>query len=281
MIPVLIHFGFVKIYTMGVFLVLAFLAAAFVFWKNLKLTSYKEEEIFDGLFISILGGLFGARLVYVLLNFDQFGFSILRFLLINGYPGLSIFGALVGSFITMVIFARPRKISVLDLAEYIVSPLFLALSISKVGSFLSGADIGVVTKLPLAVRYAGVDGMRHIVALYESAFFIIGYLVTHRILFMVRRDRAKEGTSLILFILYFGLVQLIVDNLKQNHLYLAGLSFNMMAGAVFFTVGTVFLLTTYRQNIVYITKHLFNRTHKYGTRTPNQSTAGRAQTDSA
>ena len=94
MIPVLIHFGILKIYTLGVFLVLGFLAGAFVLWKNIKLTSYKEEEIFDSLFIGILGALLGGRLLYVILNFEKFGFDILRFILINGYPGLSMFGAL-------------------------------------------------------------------------------------------------------------------------------------------------------------------------------------------
>lgn len=265
MIPVLIHFGILKIYTLGVFLVLGFLAGAFVLWKNIKLTSYKEEEIFDSLFIGILGALLGGRLLYVILNFEKFGFDILRFILINGYPGLSMFGALLGGFLALFIYTRPKKISILDLSEYFVSPLFLALTIGKIGSFLSGADIGTKTSFLLSVKYSGVEGMRHITALYEAALFFIGFLITYRILFTVRRDRAHAGTSLMLFILYYGLVELILDNLKQNHLYLAGLSFNSVAGAVFFIVGTIFLLTTYRGNIVLITKNLFPKKRKHDT----------------
>jgi phosphatidylglycerol:prolipoprotein diacylglycerol transferase len=272
MIPVLIHFGIIKIYTLGVFLLGAFLASAFVLWKNIKLTSYKEEEIFDGLFVSIIGAFLGGRLVYVALNFDKFGFSILKFILINGYPGLSLFGALAGGFLTLLLFTRPRKIHILELSEYIISPLFLALTVTKIGSFLSGSDIGTVTKFLLSVRYAGVEGLRHIVALYEAIFFFIGFLVTYRILFSVRRDRAKAGTSFILFILYFGLVELILDNLKQNHLYLAGLSFNMIAGGTLFIVGTIFLLTTYRENIVLVAKHLFPKKSKHGTQRSLEST---------
>ena len=96
MLPVLLDLKFIKIYTFGVFLVLAFFWGSFVLWKNIRLTAQKEDEIFDGLFISFAGGLFMSRLVYVILNFDKFGSSILKFILINGYPGLSLYGALIG-----------------------------------------------------------------------------------------------------------------------------------------------------------------------------------------
>ncbi|KXK10572.1 MAG: Prolipoprotein diacylglyceryl transferase [Microgenomates bacterium OLB23] len=277
MIPVLIHFGFIKIYTMGVFLVLAFLAAAFALWRNIKLTSHKEEEIFDGLFVTILGAFLGARVVHVLLNFEKFGFDIMKFILVNGYPGLSLFGALLGGFITLFLFMRSRKVSVVELSEYVVPPLFLALTIAKVGSFLSGSDIGTVTSFPLSVVYAGVEGTRHIVALYEAVFFLIGYVISYRILFAVRRAQAKPGTSLMLFVAYFGCVELIVDNLKLNHLYLAGLSFNSLAGGLFFVLGALLLLTTYRENIAQIIKNLLVKKQKHVTTTSQQSTTGGAE----
>ncbi|PIZ68201.1 hypothetical protein COY13_01625, partial [Candidatus Roizmanbacteria bacterium CG_4_10_14_0_2_um_filter_36_35] len=62
MLPVLLDLKFIKIYTFGVFLMLGFLWASFVLWRNIRLTSHKEEEIFDGLFLSLLGGLFFGRL---------------------------------------------------------------------------------------------------------------------------------------------------------------------------------------------------------------------------
>ena len=268
MIPVLVHFGIVKIYTMGLFLTAAFFAASFLLWKNIKLTSYKEEEVFDLLFLSMLGSLFFSRFLYVAMHFDTFGFSLMRFILINGYPGLSLFGALAGGLLTLLLLTLSKKIDFLNLTEYIVSPMFLALTIAKIGGFLSGSDIGTQTKFLLSVHYAGVDGARHIVALYEALLFFIGFLITYKILFIVRRDKAKSGTSLMLFFTYFGLVEMILDNLKQNHLYLAGLSFDSVVGAAFFIVGTIFLLTTYRHNVVLIVKNLKKTQKKHDT-TPN------------
>lgn len=277
MFPILFNFGIIKIYTVGVFLVLSFLTGSFLLWKNIKLTSYKEEEIFDGLFFSILGALLGARIVYATLHFQDIGFNILRFILINGYPGLSLFGALIGAFLTLFLYTRVQKISILDLIEYIISPLFLALTIGKVGSFLSGSDIGTQTNLFLNVRYMGVEGTRHIVALYEALLFLIGFIITYRLLFIVRRDRAKHGTSLFFFMTWFGLVELILDNLKQNHLYLAGLSFNTITASIFLTVGTVFFLTTYRQELGEKTKKLFSLKKKHDSKSTHTTAVEETQ----
>ncbi len=249
MFPVLIHFGFIKIYTFGLFLVLSFFAGAFVLWKNIKLTSYKEEEVFDGLFLSILGGLLGGRIVYTLLNFNDFGFKIMRFILINGYPGLSLFGVLLGSFITLLIYGRIKKIGILDMCEYVISPLLLALAVAKVGSFLSGNDIGMQTSFLLKARYSGVEGTRHIVAIYESILFFIAFLFAHRLLFRVRREHAKTGTSLLFFMTYFGLAEVLVDWLKQDRILIGKLSFNVIAGSIFFVVGAVSLMIMYRKEL--------------------------------
>ena len=75
MLPVLLDLKFVKIYTFGIFLVLAFFWGTFLLWRSLRLSSYREEDAFDGLFLALAGGLFVSRLVYVILNFQKFGFN--------------------------------------------------------------------------------------------------------------------------------------------------------------------------------------------------------------
>jgi len=110
MLPVLVDLKFIKIYTFGVFLVLAFFWGSFVLWKNIRLTPQKEEEIFDGLFLSLAGSLFFSRIIYVILNFEKFGFSILKFILINGYPGLSLYGALFGGFFTLFLYLLVKRL---------------------------------------------------------------------------------------------------------------------------------------------------------------------------
>src|SRR3989344_1827087 len=111
MLPVLLDLKFIKIYTFGVFLVLAFFWSSFLMWRNIRLSSHKEEEIFDGIFIAIGGAVFFGRLLYVILHFDKFGFNLARFILINGYPGASLYGAVIGGIIVFYLYCVMHKIS--------------------------------------------------------------------------------------------------------------------------------------------------------------------------
>jgi prolipoprotein diacylglyceryltransferase len=76
MLPVLLDLTVIKIYTFGVFLLFAFFWGSYFLWKNISLTSYKEEDIFDGLFIAFRRRDVYGRLFYVLSSIlIKFGFE--------------------------------------------------------------------------------------------------------------------------------------------------------------------------------------------------------------
>jgi phosphatidylglycerol:prolipoprotein diacylglycerol transferase len=137
MLPVLVSLGPLKIYTFGIFLVLAFFWSSFLLWRLVRLTAHKEEVIFDGVFIALTVGLFFARLFYVIFNFSQFGFSFLKFILINGYPGLSVYGALIGFIFSLNLYCSYKKINFLQVVDYFIAPIFLALAIGFLGKFFA------------------------------------------------------------------------------------------------------------------------------------------------
>lgn len=224
MLPIFLNLGFVRIYSFGVFLVLAFFWGSYLLWKNIRLTAYKEEDIFDGLFISVFTGLFIGRLVHVILNFSSFGFSILKFILINGYPGFSLYGVLLGSFTAFLIFCSVKKIQFMDLIDYCIAPLFLALGIGKLGSFLAGSEPGTRTQFILSVRYVGLEGQRHITNLYEGVLFFIGACIAYKLMFEIRKSIYSKGFSFLFFIWFIGLIGFVFDKLKVYHIYFLGFS---------------------------------------------------------
>lgn len=251
MLPILVDLKFLKVYTFGVFLVLAFFWSAFMLWRNIRLTSYKEEDVFDSLFLSILSGLFIGRLLYVVFNFKDFGFDILKFILINGYPGMSLYGTVLGGFIGLYLYSLAKKVRFLDLVDYFVSPLLIALGIGKLGSFFSGAEIGAKTKFPLAIRYAGFDGFRHLTALYEGILFLIGAFVAYKLLFEIRRQKYDRGFSFFFFWWFFGLVYAIFDKLKSVHLsFITPDSLNLTFSLTILLTFTVYFLYYFRNLII-------------------------------
>ncbi len=256
MLPILVSIGPLKIYTFGVFLVLAFFWASFLLWKNIRLTSYKEEEIFDGLFLSLFFGLFIGRLFYVLMHFSDFGLDFLKFILINGFPGLSIVGVMTGGFLTMFLYTNAKKIDFSEALDYFVSPLLLAFSLGKIGAFFSGEEVGSVTNFFLKIKYPGYDGLRHLTPLYEAIIFALAAYVSYRLLFEIRKDRFRHGFSLVFFFWTFSLTYFAFDNIKADHLYLAGVSFNGIVSGVLLLTTSLFFVYYFRSGILgFINKH--------------------------
>ncbi|MCL4363901.1 prolipoprotein diacylglyceryl transferase [Patescibacteria group bacterium] len=257
MLPVLLDLRFVKIYTFGVFLVLGFFWSCFLLWKNVRLTSHKEEDVFDGLFLSLLGGIFFGRLVYVLLNLSKFGFSVLKFILINGYPGFSIWGGLLGFLLIFYFFTSTKKINFFELTDYFVTPFFVSATFVELGNFFSGSEVGTKTNFPLRTRYFGYDGLRHLTPFYEAIFFALAAFLTYRILLEIRKEKFFKGFLFYAALWYFSLIYFLFDKIKADHLYFLGYSFNWV-------LSSIILLTISGYFIYYFKSVILNLTKSYG-----------------
>ncbi len=219
-----------------------------------KLTSYREEDVFDIYFVSLFGGLFFARFVYVLANFNKFGFDFLKFILINGYPGLSLFGALYGGMLTFYIYLLRKKINFIELVDYFIPPLFLALGIGKIGSFLSGEE--------------------SMVAIIESVCFFILVFLSYRVIRAIRRGKFVPGFSLYTFLLTFSGVNLLLDNLKLNHLYFFGFSLNFATSLLVFLGSSAYFVHYFRKEIkdtLYTLKGKIKRHDKHNATSKDKS----------
>ena len=257
MLPVLVNLGFIKIYTFGVFLVLGFFWAIFLLWKNIRLTAFKEEDVFDGLFLSMFGAIFFGRLIYVFLNFKDFGFNLLKYILINGYPGISLYGSIFGGFLVLYLLTNSRKLNFNDLIDYLISPIFIGMVFGKIGAFFSGAEIGTKTNFLLKIKYVGFDGARHLVGLYEGILLAIGLLISYRILFEIRKERYYKGFVLKFFLWFLALTIFLFDKIKENHLYFLGQSLD-------FLISLIILLTISFHFVYYFRNGILSFIKNYG-----------------
>lgn len=271
MIPVLLSTKFMTIYTFGVFLVLAFFWGSFLLWKLGRLTAYKEEEIFDGLFVSVFGGLLVGRLIYIVFHFSDFGLDVVRYILINGYPGLSLPACIAGGLVVFWLFCLIRKVKMGTIIDYAVSPLFLALGIGKLGAFLSGAEVGTRTKFPLAIRYANYEGLRHLTPLYESLVFFIAAFIAYRLLFRIRRELLPKGFTALFFAWVFSLSYTVFDMFKDDHVIAFGVH-------VYFVLSLIALLTSTMYFVYYWRNFLIRIFHANKTtqHSIHQKTEGKA-----
>lgn len=251
MLPVLVNLPFLKIYTFGVFLLLAFFWGSFMLWKHILLTAYKEEDVFDSMFIALVFGLFTARLVYVVTHFGDFGFNILRFILINGYPGLSLYGFIAGTALALYAYFQYKKIKFKEAIDYFIPASLVALGFGKIGAFFAAVEVGTKTTIPLAMKYVGAAGLRHLTPLYEGILFFAGALIAYRLVFAVRRGTFPKGTVAAFFCWYVGLIFTLFDFLKDRRTILFGdISLNLAVSGVLLLTFTTFFIYYFRSFIV-------------------------------
>src|SRR5207237_704571 len=114
-----------------------------------------------------------------------FGLDPLKFILVNGYPGFSLFGFVLGAIIAMYLYFASRKVKFLEVVDYFIPSALLSLGMGKLGSFFSGVEPGTKTKFLLAIKYAGYDGNRHLTPLYEALLFFLGAFLSYKLLFAI------------------------------------------------------------------------------------------------
>ncbi|MEI6532215.1 MAG: prolipoprotein diacylglyceryl transferase family protein [Candidatus Roizmanbacteria bacterium] len=250
MLPVLLDLKFIKIYTFGVFLVLAFFWALFLLWRNVRLTSHKEEDIFDVTLISLIGAFIIGRAVYVTAHFSDFGWDFAKILFVNGYPGISFFGMLSGGILFFTILLQMRKIKIIETLDYVVGPLLLALAFGKLGSFFAGVEVGTKTTFILALRYVNFDGMRHLTPLYESIIFFLGAYLVQIFLYKIRREHLKKGFAFFFFCWYASIVLFFLDPLKEGTVKIGNINLYMVLSGVVLLTTSIYIVYYYRSSII-------------------------------
>src|SRR5690606_30578793 len=96
---------------------------------------------------AILGGIIGARLLFVILKWSDFANSIPEIFGLQG-GGLSIHGAILGGLIAVIIYSRINRLRWLNLADLLVIGIPIGQAIGRFGNFIDQEAYGGATCLP-------------------------------------------------------------------------------------------------------------------------------------
>lgn len=124
----------------GLMMFLAFLSAGIVHHSEMKRTGGNLDVTWDLLFMAVLGGILGAKLYYILLNYprlaqDPFGLIFAR-------GGLVWYGGFLGGLSLVVWKIRRSGLNLAAQADMIAPALALAYGVGRIGCFLVGDDWG-------------------------------------------------------------------------------------------------------------------------------------------
>ena len=166
MYPVIFDFGVINvfgfkfqlaIYSFGMMLVIAFYTCYFLLNHDFKRLGYEEKLASDIIFWSALGGIFGAKVYYLIENLDDVLASPNPFGMIFSGAGLVFIGGLIGAVTAVSIIIRKNNLPWFIFADILAPLIILGYAIGRIGCFLVGDDYGIPSKLPWALSFP--DGL--------------------------------------------------------------------------------------------------------------------------
>jgi phosphatidylglycerol:prolipoprotein diacylglycerol transferase len=151
MYPDLIEIGGLRIAWFGVLMALAFLTGGLVLASELRRKGENPERASSLVGWAILGGIAGAKIYYLALNWP--GTMADPKAAVLSRAGLVWYGGFVGAIALVLWRLRRNRLPVLLYGDAIAPALALAYGVGRVGCFMAGDDYGLPTNLPWGVAF--------------------------------------------------------------------------------------------------------------------------------
>ncbi len=215
--PVAFKLFGLEVYWYAILIVTGMILAVNLSSKELERRNMDGDLIYDLAFYLLPFSIIGARLYYVVFEWDQFRGDFLK--MINPRTGgLAIHGGIIFGVIAGLIFVKRRKVDFFKLSDVIMPFLSLAQAIGRWGNFINNEAYGGPTDLPWALI---IDGQKvHPTFLYES---IGDFLIFIFLLYYLRNKQKKDGQTTMLYLILYGILRFGVEGLRTDSLMIGGL----------------------------------------------------------
>jgi phosphatidylglycerol:prolipoprotein diacylglycerol transferase len=224
------------IYWYGIIIACALIIAIILGIVEARRKGYISDMIIDFMFLAVPLAIVGARLYYVIFEWDMFAGDPVSILYIwNG--GLGIYGAVIGGVIAALIFCRWKKIPFGDLMDIAAPSLVLAQGIGRWGNFANQEAFGAKITDPawqwfpaaVYIQRPVVDGILYPAGYYMATFFYESFWdVAVFVILMLYRKKAKfRGNVFAAYVMLYGFGRMIIEGLRTDSLYLIQWSSNV------------------------------------------------------
>ena len=245
MYPVLFEIAGFEVTSFGVMLAIAALVGVSVFRGELRRSRLPESAL-DAALAGVLGGLIGAKLLWVL---EHLGTDVWTSLLFSR-GGLSWFGGIAGGVLAGLFVLRWRRLPLMATIAAATPALAIGHAIGRVGCLLVGDDYGIPTDLPWGIAFPEglppTDVPVHPTMIYES----VALLPIAAVLFSIRRravgDRAVVGAYLVMT----ALTRFVIQWIRVYEPVAGPLAFAHLAALAVTAAGIYLLVTGSRRRAV-------------------------------
>ena len=231
-------FGF-SIAFYGIIIGIGMLLGMSVATKDYGKHGHKVEDIQDFALIVIILGVIGARLYYVIFEWEYYSKHLLEIPNIR-QGGLAIYGGVLTAIATCIVFCKKRKLQFLPMADSGVIGLILGQAIGRWGNFFNAEAFGGYTDSLLAMRIkesivnpgmlnsnvlanlqyiSGTSYIQvHPTFFYESVW----NLSVFAFLYFYSKKKSYDGQIFLFYLMLYGFGRFFIEGLRADSLMFFG-----------------------------------------------------------
>ena len=251
---VFVSLGPITIYWYSVTMLLAILLG--IFLANNEAKRVKEKEYIDNLtFYLILFGIIGARLYYVIFEFNNYRYDLLSiFKVWEG--GLAIYGAIIAGLLVVIYYAKKKGKSIIKTTDIIVPSLIIGQAIGRWGNFFNseahGPEVTYEFLKNLHIPNFIINGMHingtyyHPTFLYESLWCIIGFII---ILIIRKLTNRKKGMVTYTYFIWYGIGRFFIESLRTDSLYLGSIKISQLVSIILIVIGIIGIIINIKKEV--------------------------------
>lgn len=239
----------------GVIILIGVIAGSKVAFWEAKKTGQEEEMYFDFAFFAVLFSIIGARIYYVVFDWELYKENIWQIFNFRA-GGLAIYGGIIGAILTLLVFAKKRKVSAWLMMDTGVLGLITGQIIGRWGNFVNREAFGGYTDGIFAMQLKRsevypwyiteeianhvllIDGVEYIQVhptfLYES-LWNLGVLI---FLLVFRRKKKFTGEVFLWYLIGYGVGRFWIEGLRTDQLLIGNLPVSQMLSA-FLVIGAL------------------------------------------
>ncbi len=244
--PIMFHIFNLEIRWYSFFILVGVILAIWLIEREAKRFKIDKEVMFNLCFYTIILGIVGARLYYVLFNDYNF---LEIFKIWNG--GLAIHGGIIAGLITILVYTHIKKLDVARVLDIIVPALILAQALGRWGNFFNGEAHGFATTYSFlknlhipefiiqGMRVSDTSGLYYLPTFYlESLWCFLGLIV----LIIIRRLKyIKVGMISSIYLMWYGIGRFFIEAWRTDALMFFGFRVAQIISILMFLSGLIYM----------------------------------------
>lgn len=238
----------------GIIITVAIISAVMYAYFRLKQKGIITDNYLDLAIATVVFGVIGTRLFYVLTNLDQYDSFWDVFKVWEG--GLAIYGGIIGGCSALIITAWIRKMYVPTVLDCVGPGVMLGQLIGRWGNFVNAEAYGSTETFVFFGKEYALNGWAEknpftmvingeIYAqptfLYECVWNIIGFVLIN----IFYKKKSFDGEVALWYLGWYGLGRMFIEGLRTDSLFFGNIKASQLIGLLFF-VGCLITIVVLR-----------------------------------